>query len=362
MNRQPLSAAIDRLANRRYEPQRSASNKLADDGVLCGIEIEVEDFAGGFGRIDDVWTQHNDGSLVGGVEFVLHPPRNGKRLDEGIDLFFDARFQYTGGERTSVHIHMDMADGTTIGQFRSLFSLAYIFEGAIYRIADENRKWAGYSAPLIDMPPLRLNRILNGKTIGTFQAGVTGQRHEDRYYGFNSCALAKHGTIEFRYFPCTNDKAVMYQWLNLCLELKTASRKFHEPSEMMALFGSEEQLTVFVREHLPRSADALLQYMDRVDALERARIISAMLDDAGGADGLHKVPRNSGVSKSLKKVAEKLGWHDPQAAAERRAELARHREVQNARELIGADGEFNDAAFDQLLNNIRGRFNRANNA
>jgi hypothetical protein len=117
INHLPLSDVLEGK-RARYAAVPGDSKKLARSDILCGIEIELEDFRrppGGLAMIDGWWDEHVEGSLQNGKEFVLDPPRNGKELDTGIDKFFDAGFRYTGGERTSVHIHTNMLDGTTVG-------------------------------------------------------------------------------------------------------------------------------------------------------------------------------------------------------------------------------------------------------
>lgn len=343
----------------RYVPSPVKSDKLARSDILCGIEIELEDFRhnGNLGALEGWWDEHAEGSLVNGREFVLFPPRNGKELDIGINKFFDVGFRYTGGERTSVHVHTNMLDGTTVGQFRSMFVLAYLLEGAIYRIADENRKWAGYSCPLIDMGPSRLNKILNAQTLGVFHSGLVGKAHEEKYYGFNCVSLSKHGTMEFRYFPCTDEKDVMYQWLNLCLEIKAASMEFNDPADLLGKLATQDDLVRYIRYAFPMSAEAILGYMDRPDTVERVRVLTALLNDAESAAGPSRVPRGHGESKSLKKAVERLGWARP----DRDVAPLRKKEIKRVEDYIFPDGQINEDAWNALMHNIRARADRLNN-
>lgn len=342
----------------RYIAIPGESKKLARSDILCGIEIELEDFWGDTDKVYGVWDEHQEGSLVNGREFVLHPPRNGPELDKGIDMFFDAQFRYTGGERTSVHVHVNMLDDTTVGQFRSMFVLAYLLEGAIYRIADENRKWAGYSCPLIDMGPGRLNKILNGQTAGVFHAGLCGKNHEEKYYGFNCVSLNKHGTMEFRYFPCTDDKKVMYQWLNLCLELKTASKAYNDPRQLLDMLRTQDDVVAFIRGSFPFSAEDILGYLDRPDAVERVRALDALINDAESAAGPSKLPRGYGESKSLKKAVERLGWARP-GQIDRAA--AKPKIPDRIEDYIQPDGQVNMVIYNAMIQNIRARAERLEN-
>ena len=261
----------------------SNTNLLAASDVLVGVEIEVENF---YPRheaeveLQSHWTVHDEGSLVDGTEWVLYPPRNGSQLTAALDMFFDPEaYEYTTAERTSVHLHANMMDGTTVGQFRSMFALAYILEGAIFRNADENRKWCSYCCPISDMSPDRFNGILNAADEDRFKVAIAGNDHEDKYYGFNSVSILKHGTIELRYFPCTKSKAQMLKWINMMLELKIASRKFPTANLLAAEFSTTDSVTEFLRKHMPMSADDLSVYIDRLDAVARANRVLAVVED-----------------------------------------------------------------------------------
>lgn len=358
MNDMKLADILGKRA--QFKPLGAESKKLAQSNVLCGIEIELEEFkapAGAIGRLAGWWDEHAEGSLVQGREFVLFPPRSGADVEHGVNLFFDAGFRYTGGERTSVHIHVDMLDGTTVGQFRAMFALAYVIEGAIYRVADENRKWGGYSSPLIDMGPGRLNKILNAKNDGVFHAGLVGKQHEDKYYGFNAVSLNKHGTLEFRYFPCTDNKDVMYQWLNLVLEIKACASKFGSANDLLDQIKSEEDLLRFIRGNFKRSAEDIIGYLDRPDAVERVRILSALLGDDDAAAGATKVPRGFGESRSLKKAVERMGWIKKQVE-EFNEEIPPARVINRVEDLVGPDGQVNAEEYNRLIKNIRARAQR----
>lgn len=332
----------------RFKPAAAPDAKLAAN-YLIGVEIELEEFRGDAADAGRMWTLHDDGSLVNGMEFVLHPPRNGAELIEGVDRFFDAKFKYTGGDRTSVHLHVDMTDGVTVGQFRSLFCLTFLLEGAIYRIADEHRKWGGYSSPLIDMSPGRMNNLLAGNTPAQFCAGVTGKTHQDKYYGFNSVSLGKHGTLEFRYFPCTDDKKVLLQWINLVLELKQVAMAHPDPDELLAQFTDDAAVVKWIKKNLPKSAEGLLQYADRIDLLDRKRLLVAVMRDKNAAAYRAPAPQ---MSKSLKKLAVKRGWaHEDNGDAAPQPVVAPVRIEQ----IYEADGQINMAAYAQLVQNIQQR-------
>ena len=255
---------------------------LANPALLCGIEIELEDWRSDAEqeetRLHYWWVEHNEPSLRNGREFVLAPPRNGAELLEGVERFFDVGATWTASDRASVHIHMDMGN-STVGQFRSMAALVYALEGAIYRVADENRKWASYCCPLIDMRPERLMNMVSAESAEAFKRACVGDYHEEKYYGFNAVSLSKHLTIEMRYFPCTTDKDVLYKWLNMCIELHTAGHKFESPDTLAALVA-EMSLPAFLEQYMPMSAEHLMVYLDTEEAMRRLRELSAIHKDA----------------------------------------------------------------------------------
>lgn len=351
LNNRPVMELLERQHVRAMEAGRGQATRKLAANDLIGVEIELEDFRGERARVREAWDEHGDGSLVDGREFVLYPPRSGDKLVEAIDMFFNAGFRYSGGERTSVHVHIDMTDGILVGQFRSLFAITFLLEDAIYHIADEHRKWGGYSSPLIDMAPTRMNKILAATTENAFSAGVGGQDHEDRYYGFNCVALKKHGTMEFRYFPCTDNKTVLLSWVNLVLELKKAALQYNDPEQFLDLITDEAAVTAWVQANLPKSAAGLLEYMDRGDVLDRKRLLKAIINDKNAAQYREPAPR---VSKSLKKLAIKRGWaHEDNGEQERVVDQAGP--VLAFADVVGPDGQINMPRYLELLEQVRQR-------
>lgn len=269
---------------RQYAPKvGTVTKKLTASNVLVGVEIELENFHDPRGNCGNMlaagWKEMVEGSLVNGREFAMYPPRNGGDIVRTIDSFFGAGFKYTTGERTSIHIHVDMLDGTTVGQLRSMLGLILALEGPIYRSADENRKWGSYSCPLTDMTPERWNELIAGDRRTQIARGMTGIEHEDKYFGCNAASIRKHGTLEFRYFPCTTDKAKLMAWVNMCIELKVAGSKFDSPEEMCAALGNEAALRAFMELNMPVTYETLIPYMDFDDSIRRIRAVKAIVTD-----------------------------------------------------------------------------------
>lgn len=250
---------------------------------LMGIEIETEDFAYANDTAEELaeyWVTHHDGSLRNGTEWVTKYPFAGKELSAAIDAFFGKRRAYNMSERTSTHIHINMTDADlTLNQFRSLFCLAFIIDPAVFRIADENRKWCSYCCPLTDMSEERLGTLLSSDKKSRIMTAINGDKNEDKYYGFNVVSLRKHGTLEFRHFSCTQDKAQLETWIKLVQEIKKAGISFDDPKIMLEMMDSPDSLAVLIRARMPESAELVLRYLDRDDAVARAKYLLTVVSN-----------------------------------------------------------------------------------
>lgn len=238
---------------------------------LVGIEIEVEDFEGNMDRTRPAWTVVNDGSLRNGLEFVLAAPLGGKQLTAAIQSFFNSGYRYNISERTSVHIHINASDNMTVDQFRNMFVLMYVLEPSVFRWADENRKWCGYCSPLTDLEPERLAGLLceqrNGDTY--FVKAVKGSKHHDRYYGFNIMAYPKHGTVEFRYFPCTKSEQALVEWVKFVMYVKKAAMVQEDPAALLTRLNTRDKLAAFLEANLGEIGPILSGLLDWDDAVGR---------------------------------------------------------------------------------------------
>ena len=171
------------------------------------------------------WTIHDDQSLRNGVEFVTTPAVFGQAIQDRIDSFYAKKFNYSGGPRTSTHIHVDMQDSTP-AVLQSLVMIVYTIEDALYQIVDEGRKFGGYSVALVDMPPSRLRNLLNPANQNMFYRAIHVNQNRDRYYGLNF-HVGRHGTCEFRYFPGAPSKAELESWVDLVIAIKNMAIKYN---------------------------------------------------------------------------------------------------------------------------------------
>lgn len=270
---------------------------------LVGVEIEVEDLEGSTSAVSPEWTVHPDQSLRNGTEFVTSGPMSGRRLSQAIDKFFDAGFHYNMSPRTSVHIHVNASDNMSVDQFRNLFAIMYLVEPAVFRWADENRKWCGYCSPLTDLDPYRIACIMNeNSSDAAFVASIKGQANSDRYYGLNVAAYAKHGTVEFRYFPCTNSRDALKSWIKFVLYVKKAAMEFEDPVALLNAINTRADAQRFIAGYFGEVAGSISGNLDFDDCVSRVRELRGIVcvePDAVRAGEGYKSQRSKGFTKFL---------------------------------------------------------------
>lgn len=188
------------------------------------------------------WTLHSDASLRNGIEFVTSPPVAGQDMEDRLESFYSKALNYDGGPRTSTHIHIDVLNDNPV-VLQSLVMLVYTIEDALYNIVDEGRKWAGYSMSLAEMTPSRLRNLLNPSIATQFTRAINVTQNRERYYGLNF-NVARHGTVEFRYFPGAPSKQELTEWIDLVVLLKNTAIT-HTPEELMVVCNNPANLAAF---------------------------------------------------------------------------------------------------------------------
>lgn len=218
---------------------------------LIGIEIEVENHKGVLFPTETFpyWRQERDGSLRNGVEFVLEKPLKGDPLREAIHMIF-AGSRFTRSTTGSTHIHVDMfEEGVTQETVKALVLLIYALEPAIFAIADKGREWCGYTNKLASGPDELVASVLNS-TDNDYQELLSlcnNNYQTGRYYGANLLALAKYGSIEFRYFPTCVSAAELTDWVQLVQSFKKAAIEIGGVAGVNRVFSSVEQYNAFIK-------------------------------------------------------------------------------------------------------------------
>lgn len=213
---------------------------------LIGVELELE----GLRDSPDIpyWERKADNSLRSGVEYVLDQPYAGPSLEYALDSFYDERLVAENTQRTSTHIHINMTDAT-VDAVRSMTMIMYMIEDALFAVVGEGRKWAGYSMALSEMDPVRLRLSLSAADYVAAAAQLAPARNQERYYGFNTASLRRHGTVEFRYFPGGPSRAELENWLDLVVAVKRAAMD-NPPDVLIDRINSTEDVVAFLSSYL----------------------------------------------------------------------------------------------------------------
>jgi hypothetical protein len=282
-NKTSLRRMLNKPALHVFEPDAF----WPDPSQFIGVEIEIEGASPREMRTHEdngmpYWTTHNDASLRNGVEYVLSTAMMGKTLKEAIHYWFRTFKTYDDNPRTSIHVHINMLqDDESLEGLRNMIVLYYMYEDALFAIADETRKWNGYCNPFEDDPPAILTAVMQHddpkKIAGYFTEQQRGrQEMGERYYGLNLLALGRFGTLEFRHMPMVRDEQRLFDWIKLIMELKMAgNRMANEGVTPAEVFQTPDHLNL-LRDYMPRYGEVLLRYTDAQTAFVRMGNINAL--------------------------------------------------------------------------------------
>lgn len=249
---------------------------------LMGVELELEDvsLAGtSEARLDLFqrhWTAHDDRSLRHGVEYVTARPVGGEALDIAVRAFYACEAHYTHGPRTSTHIHVNMLD-SDVSVLQSMFILMYAVEDALFSVVEETRKWAGYCMPLSEMHEGRIRKILNPRNMRAVAGAISPGRNQERYYGFNT-NMARHGTVEFRYFPGGPSETELRSWIDFVVAVKKFGKKWM-PDQLIEAVTSPDSLARLLLQELGQWGSRLLAAGNLDQMYQKFVEVAAMYDE-----------------------------------------------------------------------------------
>lgn len=244
---------------------------------FVGIEIELEGQSSREVRAHrdngrPFWAEHEDGSLRGGIEYVLAQPTMGNTLKEAIQYFFRNFKTFSESPRTSIHVHLNMLqESETLEGLKNMVVLYYMFENAFFVIADENRKWNGYCNPFEDNPPEILTTLLGVQDVESVRNALilSAGRNTNRYYGLNINALQKYGTLEFRHLPLLREEERLFSWIKLLMELKRAANLMaDEGTSPEMLFKTPDDL-ILLHKYMPLFGKTLLDIVGTGESFAR---------------------------------------------------------------------------------------------
>lgn len=233
------------------------SNLLARPVEYIGVELELEQADLNL-RGDRIrWPQdeataralidtHNDGSLRNGIELVFRQPLFGQQALAAIDTMFEIKQinNLTDSVRTSTHVHINYSDvGAEV--VTRVAALNAIVEPYIVGTAGTHREANCYAVSMRGSDFLTHRRV--NYNVSDFVINQTGSH---RYLGFNMAALAKYGTIEYRYFGGLDRNGVV-ALVNMLLEQKTMALS---SVNFLAIVEQYDTIRDFIFNELPHAA------------------------------------------------------------------------------------------------------------
>lgn len=185
-----------------------------------GLEIEVE---GSLKAIADVhaqpkyWTSKQEGSLRGGVEYVLYSPVPMRRLPDALDEIgkvFEKCPKIVRSIRCSTHMHVNVSD-LTIQQIYNVIGYYYLIEDILVNTQGPIRKGNLFCLRMSDAEFLAEALIDSAQMINDPSRGFCLTRfdaHNFKYGALNLAAPTKFGSLEFRFLRPMTDKADLGFW------------------------------------------------------------------------------------------------------------------------------------------------------
>lgn len=209
-------------------------------GDLFGVEIECEGENVGYDGRDNIvldWAPHADGSLR---EYRGYPPCewvfNGpvkynasvKRVNDLFDYFDKKHTKLHTSNRTSIHIHFNMAD-KTVYQLANMFILFTILEDIFDSYCGEDRK-----GNLFCLSSRHAEEQVRWMNEACFKHYSFKFREEWRYCALNLASLNKFGTVEFRGMRGLDNREDVLNWLDIVNEFcDYACYKMNNPVTMI---------------------------------------------------------------------------------------------------------------------------------
>jgi hypothetical protein len=239
---------------------------------LTGLEIEVESTPNAVmpTSFAPFWNKTKDGSLRNGSEYVLAMPMKGVALSQAIHQLFAGGTRFERSTTGSTHIHLDMMeDGVSQDIIKVMVLLMYVFESAIFQIADRGREWCGYTNKLTSAPEVLVGAVLNASedNYDEFRLMCEDIHGLGRYYGINVMALHKYGSLEFRYFPTATSVEEVVDWVCLCQNFKRAAMELGSVDKLVEVLESEEMFDRFLTTYFDKWKDTFVQSIPQTEAV-----------------------------------------------------------------------------------------------
>lgn len=250
---------VQKTKHNQYEQKNPIENPsfILQPNALVGIEIEVENMNNGGWIPEYYWNCKEDHSLRNnGLEFTSIPLR-GHQIESALKFLFEeftltGNTEFTFGNRTSTHIHLNVRD-LTWDNIKSLLLLYCIFEKHFFTLAGTKRESSIFCVPMY-----RTHQASVIPNINSFD------RTWHKYSAINAGTILgnedvpKFGTIEFRHLYGTSNIDTIINWINniFCLRVACQQYTFEELLEKLNTLNSTSEYinlyqTIFKQYALP---------------------------------------------------------------------------------------------------------------
>lgn len=210
----------------------------------AGIEIETETIKPYREPELKYWRCVPDGSLRDfGREYVLNGPMKSVEIKEALEEIraCNKKFKFEKDRiSTSVHVHLNMQreNWLTLANF----VVAYLMvENVLIKFSGPDRLSNLFCLPACDAEGVvtNLDYMLNGIAKFNFRA-VVQDENRVKYGALNCAPLSKFGSIEIRSFRGETDVDVIYEWVQILLELKNFSKtRGLTPPRILQIFNDD---------------------------------------------------------------------------------------------------------------------------
>jgi hypothetical protein len=239
---------IGEMYNTTSSVYEIASNGvLVDDSVKVGVELEVEGLGTSVHQLNlNFWKTTHDGSLRGSyaTEFITglkigrgnNIPLCGRQVVEALSeintvfsKMVEAEQPPEYSDRTSVHVHLDVANMTPIEVY-NLVLLSIVFEKPLFHFAANgfDRLGNNFCLPLTSDSAFHdeLWRLKEDVERGYHRLKDIGLLQ--KYFSVNLLPIMSCGSIEFRHMGGTSDTDRILNWINILLSLRKYAEQLHK--------------------------------------------------------------------------------------------------------------------------------------